>query len=422
MVKYIQEVEMKQAKQRVIALDYFRGICILIVLLNHSAVFSTPYAYLTGIGRLWTSAAEIFFLISGITLGVVRGPKVVSNFREIVRKSWSRATTIYLLYISLVVASLLLAYFFSLLHWQMSLGGGELPADKGATLLYKILSFSYGFGWAGFLMYYSVFLLIAPFSLYILRTRFWATVPLMSLFIFLLKASPSVAPSAYSGFAIWQLYFFIGLTLARFRQPIISRLYSLPKVLLTLSSRTIIFAAALMLSVSSLLAFSDKLYWPIFQLARDGWLPVKLHHFYTHLLYHYQTLNFWLGNNRFGVLRPLITLLVFAGGYLFYQRHKEFLLKRTGNFVNTMGKDTLWIFAAQALVIPVIAAPPLPRNIFMNTCLTALLFYLMWLLTQRAKIKAKLQESYRLFLRSYYQAQQAALYNQPYTYFRPDKD
>src|SRR4051812_29936590 len=66
------KTQMKKKKDRVVALDYFRGICILIILLSHSAQFSYPIAYLSGMGLLWTSAAEMFFLLSGITLGVVR--------------------------------------------------------------------------------------------------------------------------------------------------------------------------------------------------------------------------------------------------------------------------------------------------------------------------------------------------------------
>src|SRR5690348_10363022 len=100
---------MKNPKQRVVAIDYFRGICILVVVLNHSMVFSMPFAYLSGASMLWTSAAEVFLLLSGLTLGIVRGPKIKEDFWQLFKKMWQRAGGIYLLNILVVALSLLMA-------------------------------------------------------------------------------------------------------------------------------------------------------------------------------------------------------------------------------------------------------------------------------------------------------------------------
>jgi hypothetical protein len=51
-----------------------------------------------------------------------------------------------------------------------------------------------------------------------------------------------------------------------------------------------------------------------------------------------------------------------------------------------MGKDTLWIFVAQALAIPIITLWHTPRNnLAMNFILTSLLISLMWLVTKRQR-------------------------------------
>src|SRR5438105_2942648 len=151
---------MKQKTKRIIDLDYFRGICMLVVILSHSAVFSTPFTYMAGSGRLWTSAAEMFFLLSGITFGIVRGNQITSGFKEVWRKSWQRARSIYLIHISIVFISLLLGFFFISkgLHSYMP---GVLPQTAGFGLVAKVASLYYVVGWAAFLMYYVVFLLIA---------------------------------------------------------------------------------------------------------------------------------------------------------------------------------------------------------------------------------------------------------------------
>jgi peptidoglycan/LPS O-acetylase OafA/YrhL len=376
---------MKQKSQRIIALDYFRGICILAVILSHSAAFSTPFAYLAGGGKLWTSAAEMFFLLSGITFGVVRGNQITSGFKTVWRKSWQRARSIYLLHISVVFISLLMAYFF-ISRGLVSYMPGALPNDSGLSLIAKVASFYYVIGFAAFLMYYVVFLLIAPFALYILRTRLWAAVPLASVLVFLLNASPVTSHSHYLEFAIWQFYFFIGLTLARFRLPLIGWFYSLPKAALRSVSASVVVSAGVFIALAALVA-SSTTYSMVYKLAEHGWLPVRIQHAYAHLLNHKPAINFWLGDSRFGALRPVATLVIFAAAYIIYQNYKKPLLKHTGDFVNTMGRDTLWLFSAQALVIPIIAALPIAYGgIAINLAMTSFLFGLMWLITKRRSL------------------------------------
>src|SRR5262249_23688398 len=100
---------MKQAKQRVIALDYFRGLFILAPVLNHAMLFSMPFAYLVGAGRLWTSAAELLIMLSGLTFGIVRSDKIKSDFVSVYKKTLRRAGQIYFMNILVVVLSLALA-------------------------------------------------------------------------------------------------------------------------------------------------------------------------------------------------------------------------------------------------------------------------------------------------------------------------
>ena len=102
---------MADKKDRVIAIDYFRGLAMLAVILNHGAVFTYPYTYLVGEGRLWTGAAEMFFLLSGITLWIVRGDKLANDFKNVLIRSWKRAVSIYALSIIIAILSLSIAVF-----------------------------------------------------------------------------------------------------------------------------------------------------------------------------------------------------------------------------------------------------------------------------------------------------------------------
>ena len=393
---------MKHTKDRVIALDYFRGLCILIVLLSHSYMFSMPFSYLSGLGRLWTSAAEMFFLLSGITFGIVRGPKIISDFKTVLGKSWRRAGGIYLLHIGLVCYAIVLGLF-CLSHNLTYYGAHSLPAGSGMALFASIATFNFTLGWADFLMYYSVFLLIAPFALYALRTRVWFLVPLTAVFIYSMS---TFLP--HGNFAQWQLYFFAGLTLARFRQPITSTIYSLPALSYKFFYRAVATTALAVIFISTLLAFPLSPY--VNKLVIGGWLPAKFSAAYIHLLNHQHSLDNWLQNGRAGPLRPAATLIILLAAYLFYQKHKDFLLKYSGRVVNKLGSGTLYIYIAQAVVIPIIVALPIRYGgLAINFLVTSLFFYAMWLVTQRQAIRTALAFYLEELRQSYNQAKYSYL-------------
>jgi hypothetical protein len=125
---------MKKSKQRVVAIDYFRGIFILAVLLNHSAIFSSPFTYLAGDGILWTTAAEMFLLLSGITLWIVRGEQLTASFKSTSIKIWQRAAKTYLIYVVTVILSLTLALYL-VSHSLTNDVLGNLPQTHSLQLL-----------------------------------------------------------------------------------------------------------------------------------------------------------------------------------------------------------------------------------------------------------------------------------------------
>ena len=375
---------MKHAKDRVIALDYFRGICMLAVIMNHSWMFSMPYAYLAGAGNLWTSAAEMFFIISGITLWIVRGPKILENFPETAKKIWRRALNIYV--INIVVVFLSLAISPLLISKNLvDIVLGPSPSNSGIKLISDILTFHYAIGLGAFLMFYSIYMLFAPFALYAMRKKYWMAVPIASIGLYALAAVPGAAPPFVEEFLLWQVYFFLGITIGKFRVPIIGWFYSLPKTIASGVETFIIGLAGLALTISVLLDFN--IFPTINRLTADGWLPVKLRSAYIHLLNLRPETFALFQNHRTGYLRPLAAILFLAAAYLIYQRYKNPILLRTGRIVNTFGSDTLWIFVAQAIAIPLLSALSLPRNLLINTALTGLLFWSMWCVTQRRAIR-----------------------------------
>jgi fucose 4-O-acetylase-like acetyltransferase len=400
---------MKRTKQRIIALDYFRGIFIIMVVINHATLFSMPFAYFTGAGRLWVSAAELLLLISGLTFGIVRADKISDDFRGVYKRTFKRAGQLYLVNILIVVLSLILALYAvssNLTNWV----DGSLPNRHGLSLLWSILNLSYSIGWAGFLGYFAVFLSLAPMALYTLKTRFWLVVPLVSVAVYTLNTlSPSTFGN-YTAYALWQIYFVMGLLLARFRVTALTYFYGLKYSYRRLISFSVVAVAAVMLAVSILLEDSGTLYPRVWDLAVSGWLPSMAFGAYHHLLAIKPAADDLLMKSRTGVLRPLFSIVVLAGMYAVFQEYKNFLLDKTGKLVTTLGRNTLWIFAAQAIVIPLLAMLPLQRNNFLNDfMLTAVLLLSMWALTKRQAIGWTLQNYMAELKHSYNEAKYSYL-------------
>jgi hypothetical protein len=354
------------------------------MVINHAVVFSAPIAYLTGEGRLWVSAAEMFFLLSGIIFAVIRGDAIRETFRKILAKTWRRAAMFYAISILTILASMDLAI--SLISRGDFVNiPGAIPPDKSLHFVLNLLTFKYTYGWASFLMYYSVFLVFAPFLLYILKTRFWASIPLASALLFVLSRSHPIAQSPYMYFAVWQVYFVLGLVVGRFRLPVLSWFYNLNLLHRKTISYSIITLAGMVFFISSYITFISSRF--AHTVSDLSWAPSFLGWSITYLGKHSDVVNYWMQNNRTGLLRPLATLLTMAALYLIYQKYNRSLLRYTGKFVNAFGRDSLWIFIAQAFMIPIISILPLPRhNLITNIGLTTMLLSSLWLITKRAVV------------------------------------
>ena len=228
-------------------------------------------------------------------------------------------------------------------------------------------------------------MIFAPFAMHTLRSRYWPIVPALSASAFIINYSHPSVFGPVSNLVLWQIYFVMGLVLARFRVPLIGYLYGLRVNAFNAIRRWVLAAGALILIVNVLLSFNIS---PVVaRLVSDGWLPVKLQSAYIHLLNHRIIFDLLFMDSRTGVLRPAITLIFLLSAYLLYQKYKQALLSYTGGFINTMGRDTLWIFVAQAFAIPLLSVIPLSRNnIFNNFLLTSTLILLMWTLTKRRRM------------------------------------
>ena len=75
-----EQVNNLSKRRRIFELDLLRGFFVVIIIIDHLQLWPSPLRYLTGEGRLWVTAAEGFFLISGLLVGYIRGFNNFGNY------------------------------------------------------------------------------------------------------------------------------------------------------------------------------------------------------------------------------------------------------------------------------------------------------------------------------------------------------
>jgi peptidoglycan/LPS O-acetylase OafA/YrhL len=162
-----------QKRQRIVALDIMRGFFLFTIIVNHLYFFPSVFELLTGRGELWVSAAEGFFLISGILVGYIYTRKIRENGRAAIGKMFRRVGLLYFWAIALTSLALL---------W-VHLDPGH-PTKEGIwwqpnilEYLYKVMTLQYNYGWSDFLQYYVLFMLFAPLAVWLcVRGKAWLAV------------------------------------------------------------------------------------------------------------------------------------------------------------------------------------------------------------------------------------------------------
>lgn len=185
---------------RMLHLDLLRGIFLCVIIIDHLQFFPGFFDIFTGRGYLWASAAEGFFFLSGILLGLVRGRReLVLPFREVVRKLWIRAGRLYLWNVLLTLIFTALAFFFA---GSAGVKPGLITSTNVQAILKEAFTLQYTYGWADFLQYYAIFLFVSPLVIWLLRRGYWWLVVFLSIGTWYVGGS--------SFYLSWQLLFFFG--------------------------------------------------------------------------------------------------------------------------------------------------------------------------------------------------------------------
>lgn len=191
--------------RRIIELDLLRGFFIIVIILDHLQFWPSPWQYMTGQGRLWASAAEGFFIISGLLIGYLRAYKGIHTpLKVLTKKLLERAGLLWLwcIIITLAVVGLSIA-----LPGNNSLLP-KLPEtavlSSPLLFLWNVVSLNYASDWIYFLRLYAIMLALTPVFLWLLRKKHALTALALSLGTYLISLAFGISEAALQ----WQVLFF----------------------------------------------------------------------------------------------------------------------------------------------------------------------------------------------------------------------
>ncbi len=366
-----QDVTPKESSKRILTLDLMRGFFLVSIILNHLQWYPNGLDWIAFRGSLVVSAAEGFFLISGIVLGIIRGRKLIEQpFRKAALLLFARGARLYVISIVLMLA-------FTFIGWLFldnpGLKPGIRPLDQPfSEVLVGALSFQYIYGWADFLRLYAIFMIMSPFALWLLRRGKWYIVLALSIGLWALYpyAFEHTAHSAEILMILsWQLIFFAGFIIGFYWDTLASKWRALAS-----KTRQRILTPLLIIGGVTLLA-------NIFLVAINA----------SHLA---QTITSPIITSLLSIfnkeaLTPM-RILVFASwfilGYWVFMRYERHIVKAFGWILLPFGSNSLYVYIMHAIILffaHLIMPPRFANNVLLNAIGSVLIIGLILLAVRK---------------------------------------
>lgn len=344
-------------RERILSLDLLRGLFLVIIFVDHlSWQPSLFFQFITSNTGLYASAAEGFFMISGVLVGYIYGPRILSSRKNTIFRILKRAG---LLYILAVIFTLLYSF------WSLSLDApnplfalwpGDIP-----SMIINTFTLNYNYGWTDYLSKYALFMLFSPIALLLIAKKKWWIVAIASASIWLFLRKDFTFISAAS----WQLVFTSGILVG----------YYLPRIEKIVKSASTKFSfpflkAIVITGITSYIliaVWSSIVPFVIFHFLSG--LPTEIAEFITKIEnFRANTLVYFV-KDSIELSRYLIGTLWFATLYILFRRYEDILNRMTRGLLLNLGQNSLFVYCLQAFVLftlDVVFRPPHP-NILLNT-------------------------------------------------------
>lgn len=334
--------------QRILALDLMRGYFLLVILVDHLGKFPGFFEVFTGKGWLWVSAAEGFFIISGMMVGLIRGKELKSKgFKKASTSLLKRSAELYIWGVALTVV-------FTILGWAANghpgIKDGLMESHSIGQLIWQTVTLQYIYGWADFLMYYAAFMLIAPLALWLTSKKQAWLVILISFGIWQFRTE--------SMFAALQILFVAGLIVG----------YNFRSIQAWFSNRSITIQGTIKRSVLCIAGSTALLSIGVVH-GREwlGYMNAQESILYNTLNAIATTTGPWFDKWTMAPGRVALSLVWFAALYVIFRKYEKRITTVLGWLLLPLGRNSLNTYIAQSLIVfAAWVLWPVPQNFIMN--------------------------------------------------------
>lgn len=360
----IKKPSSETAKRRIFELDLLRGFFIFVIIIDHLQFWPSPWGFLTGEGRLWVTAAEGFFLISGLLIGYIRAYKGQKHsLKDLTILLWKRAAMLYAWGVGVT---------FAVVGFTLAIGGHQLlptiPSGEALSspfaLITAVLSGEYFNSWIYFLRLYAIMLLVTPLFLYLLRKG-------QDLLVVALILACYLASFWFPEAALqWQVLFF-GAALIGYRfESIITFFRKRPHAKQALVISTISFSV-ITIALSGFFAVGWGLIeTPGFFMGRETYESIRV------------WLDPWFSNDPMQPARIILAFTWFTAGLLFLNIFRRHIMRWFGWLLIPFGERSLTGYILQALILPfvVIFAPYSESSLWNGLVGIVTVLFIWWLM------------------------------------------
>ncbi len=352
--------------RRIIELDLLRGLFIVVIILDHLQFWPSPWQYITGEGRLWTSAAEGFFIISGLLIGYLRAYKDKHvPLKVISEKLLKRAGMLWFWCVIITIVAVALTVF---LPGNNSLLP-ELPASSilqsPVAFFWDVITMNYTSDWIYFLRLYAIMLALSPIFIWLIRKKQALTALVLSVGAYVISLSYGYNEAAMQ----WQILFF-GAAFIGWKLEAILAWFRARPALRTATLYTLVSVTLITMAISYFMvhgwAYVDS---PDSDISRETYVSIRAQ------------VDPVFSNNPMVPARIALSFLWFFGLLSLIHLLKKPVERFLGWLLLTFGQASLTAYCLQAIVlIFVIKFVELNGNFYVNAVASVAVILFIWLL------------------------------------------
>jgi hypothetical protein len=329
-----EDVVVKAKTERILAIDLLRGFLLLVIMADHIELYPNGWDFFTGKGRLWVSAAEGFFFLSGLLIGMIYKRRLHLGMKFIFKKMWQRALELY------IVGTALTFVFLGWVELTNHVPIKDTLPDPipWGHYIWQALTLRFTYGWADFLVHFAALMVIAPFIFYLVARRKW-WLALVGITVMWLYRGEHFTLA-------WQAIFNLGIIIGFYWQEIKQGWDKLKAAQRRLIKRVIVALAAVSFVAS---------YASVFLLSLLNHLYDSLTPWLRHVTFTWNNYNadIWVYADKWkmGWLRIILFFLWFMVLYWISRRYERQIGRATRGLLELLGRNSLYVYTAHAFIV-----------------------------------------------------------------------